>query len=242
MNTQKLIELFSKNRLEGYKSKKEHEQNLSLISRISHKLGILEIIIRNRIDKIMNSKDKEWLFHLPNEIVLDDNKKLEHNTLISKQSFGFWIKVAQSYKIHSCAFSEYFLKNLNFKKYYVKNRNRVGRNPISIHQKADLLLVLLKVIRNRAFHFENLLKINADGKPRLSAKLNFNNAFVIVSIEPKNIEIFLDDILKSFDKKLLKYAKNKKVARSLALKSSKIILKSRLKNKRFKKINSRILD
>lgn len=209
MNTQKLIELFSKNRLEGYKSEKEHEQNLSLISRISHKLGILEIIIRNKIDKVMSDKDKNWLFALPDEIILDDGKGVikEHNALISKQSFGFWVKVAEFYKIHSCAFDNEFLKNLDFKKYYSGNKNRVGRNPITLYQKADLLLVLLRIIRNRAFHFENLLKINMDGKPRLSAKLNFNKAFVIASIEPKNIENFLNDILKSFDEKLLKYAR-----------------------------------
>ena len=112
MDKNKLIELFSQDRLDGYKNTKEHEQNLSLISQISHKLGILEIIIRNRIDKIMSDKDKKWLFALPADIVLDDdNSKIkEHNALVSRQTFGFWVKVAQQYKIHSCAFNEEFLK------------------------------------------------------------------------------------------------------------------------------------
>lgn len=210
MNTQKLIELFSKNRLEGYKSEKEHEQNLSLISQISHKLGILEIIIRNRIDKVMSTKDKEWLFALLADIVLDDDngKIKEHNALVSRQTFGFWVKVAQQYKIHSCAFNEEFLESLNFKKYFSRNHKKLNKSPLANYQKAYALLLLIRNIRNRAFHFENLLKILPDGRPRLSAKVTFTKSYGVFSVMPDMIVIFLDDILKSFDENLIKYAKN----------------------------------
>lgn len=210
MREQSLIEFFSYARISGYASIKEHEENLCLISQISHKLGILEIIIRNRIDKVMSAGDESWLFALPSEIILDDDesKIKEHNALVSRQTFGFWVKVAECYKIHSCAFNKEFLESLDFKKYYDKNRNRIGRNPVTLHQKAYLLFLLLRTIRNRAFHFENLLKINIDGKPRLSAKLSLKDSFVIVAIEPKQIVNFLDDILKSFDENLVEYAKN----------------------------------
>lgn len=209
MREQSLIEFFSYARISGYASIKEHEANLRLISQISHKLGILEIIIRNRIDKVMSAGDEGWLFALPSEIILDDDesKIKEHNTLVSRQTFGFWVKVAECYKIHSCAFNKEFLESLDFKKYYSRNKNKVGKNPINDYQKAHALLLLLRAIRNRAFHFENLLKININGRPRLSIKATFFKSFGFFSIEPSKIIDFLDDILKSFDENLVGYAK-----------------------------------
>lgn len=62
-----------------------------------------------------------------------------------------------------------------------------------------LILQLIKNIRNRTFHNKNLLKIQKNGLPRLSAKVVFeNNDFAIKRISPDKIVEFLDDILKSF--------------------------------------------
>lgn len=211
MREQSLIEFFSYARLSGYASIKEHEENLRLISQISHKLGILEIIIRNRIDKVMSAGDESWLFALPSEIILDDDdesKIKEHNALVSRQTFGFWVKVVECYKIHSCAFNKEFLESLDFKKYYSRNHSKLNKSPLSNYQKAYVLLLLIRNIRNRAFHFENLLKILPDGRPRLSAKATFKKSHGVFSVMPNMIVIFLDDILKSFDKSLIEYAKS----------------------------------
>ncbi len=48
--------LFSTPRLRGYTSPVEHEANFSLIGRISHKIGILEVVIRNQIDSVLLEK------------------------------------------------------------------------------------------------------------------------------------------------------------------------------------------
>ena len=50
------FKLFSKIRLNGYVNTQEHEENLALISTIAHKIGILEIILRNKIDFLLSQK------------------------------------------------------------------------------------------------------------------------------------------------------------------------------------------
>lgn len=66
-------------------------------------------------------------------------------------------------------------------------------------QKSRILLQLAKNIRKRAFHNENLLKMQQNGLPRLSTKVDFeNNDFAIKRISPDKLVEFLDDILKSF--------------------------------------------
>ena len=53
----------------------------------------------------------------------------EHDILISRQTFGFWIRVVEHYKIHSCAFDKEFLDGF-FKKYYEKNKERLNKIPL----------------------------------------------------------------------------------------------------------------
>ena len=60
---------------------------------------------------------------------------------------------------------------------------------------------LIRVIRNRCFHWENLLKTRTNkGEvyPRITTE--FRGTFI--GIAPQNIEIFLIDVLKSFDEGL----------------------------------------
>lgn len=85
------IELFSQSRLNGYANPQEHEQNLYLISHIAHKIGILEIIIRNKIDFLLSQKDSQWL----EKIVLQNQSR---DSLISAQNLGFWLKVVDFIK------------------------------------------------------------------------------------------------------------------------------------------------
>ena len=61
------------------------------------------------------------------------------------------------------------------------------------YQKAGLILHLLRNLRNRAFHFENLYKLNIDNQPRLSAKL-YKPKFVI-NLETDKIQVFLNDLI-----------------------------------------------
>ena len=127
----------------------------------------------------------------------------EHDILVSRQTFGFWIRVVEHYKIHSCAFDKEFLDGFSFKKYYEKNKERLNKIPLSNYQKAYGILLLTKSIRNRAFHFENLLKLRAFGVPRLSVRVDFSKEkFYYFNIKPNMIIRYLDDILQGFDKNL----------------------------------------
>ena len=71
MDEKKYIELYSQARLNGYSSTQEHEQNFQMLDKIASKLGRIEIIIRNRIDRKMSQGNKDWLFNLPDHIHLD---------------------------------------------------------------------------------------------------------------------------------------------------------------------------
>ena len=196
MDSEKYIDLYSQSRLNGYSSIDEHEQNFQMLDKIASKLGRIEIIIRNRIDRKMSRSNKDWLFNLPEHIHLDaSDETQDHDTLVSRQTFGFWIKVVEHYKIHSCAFNKEFLDNFSFKKYYEKNKERLNKKELNNYQKAYAILLLTKSIRNRAFHFENLLKILANNRPRLSVKATFKKNQAIFSIMPNKIIDFLNDIL-----------------------------------------------
>ena len=63
------------------------------------------------------------------------------------------------------------------------------------YQKAKLLIYLLRNLRNRAFHFENLYKLNNDNQPRLNAMLNKNKQVFIINLETAKIQIFLNDLI-----------------------------------------------
>ena len=132
MNREKYIELYSSPRIDSYSSIDEHETNFEMLGSIAPKLAKIEIIIRNRIDRKMCEKNRDWIFGLADSIGLDDDKGRirEHDILVSRQTFGFWIRVVEHYKIHSCAFDKEFLDGFSFKKYYEKNKERLNKIPL----------------------------------------------------------------------------------------------------------------
>ncbi|EEA8818564.1 hypothetical protein G4F72_001327 [Campylobacter upsaliensis] len=200
-------ELFSKNRLQGYADTQEHEQNLYLIAQITHKIGILEIIIRNKIDSLLTSHNPHWLEATDFK---DDLQKHTRDAIISRQSLGFWVKTADFHNIHAAIFHTGFLETLDFKKYYRKNKNRFNRTMNLRHyHKAKAILLLLRLIRNRAFHFENLYKFVGNGYPRLNIQIiNKRNEGIYIAILPSKIIDFLNDVLMSFHIDLVYYAEN----------------------------------
>lgn len=203
MSEEKYIELFSKARIDSYSSIDEHEANFEMIDKIASKLTRIEIIIRNRIDRKMCEKNQYWMFDLPGDIKLDsdDGEIKDHDILVSRQTFGFWVKVARHYKIESDVFEKNYLNNLSFQKYcqFNHDKDRGKKRPFRRWQKSRIVLQLAKSIRNRAFHSENLLKMQKNGLPRLSVKVDFENKdFAIKRINPNKLVNFLDDVLESF--------------------------------------------
>lgn len=179
MLLEKQYKLFSQKRLDIYKSPQQHKENLLLISHISVKIGLLELITRNKIANLLN---------------------ITNNKFISKQTLGFWYNLMECTKIHNELIS---LNHLNFKDYSSFNKKDKMRN----YQKVKVAYSLIRTIRNRAFHFENLFKANANGTPRLSTCLLFGKTKILVGIETHKIEQFLDDMLNCFDSEIKDYIK-----------------------------------
>ncbi|MGX2971662.1 hypothetical protein [Helicobacter sp. T3_23-1059] len=192
----KICELFSHRRISSYDNINQHFENFALIGSIAENLGIAEVLLRNKIDSVMSGIDLAWLDNLPNDIELETPKEpnLARDKIISIQSLGFWVRVAERYKIESKLFEKAFLDNLDFKRYYVRNVNDFKNgSKVRYYQKANLLLHLLRNLRNRAFHFENLYKLNNYNKPRLSAR--FNNPKIVINLETAKIQVFLNDLI-----------------------------------------------
>ena len=104
MNKNKQIALFSHKRLQGYESTEQHRQNFLLIQRLCAKIGLLEIITRNKVAQILQIADDEF---------------------VSKQTLGFWGDKINECKIHNALVN---LAHIDFKKYSKFNRKDKMRN------------------------------------------------------------------------------------------------------------------
>lgn len=202
ISLQEAKRLFSKERISSYENLQQHFDNLALIGAISEKLGIAEILLRNKIDFIMSQNTTLWLENLPTELESSIDKSLQKHKIISTQSLGFWLKVIDFYKIHSQLFSYDFLEDLNFKRYYERNANRFkNKANLQNYHKASLLVHLLRNLRNRAFHFENLYKLNEYNKPRLIASIrDEKGSLCVINLRTDKIQIFLGDLISEFRK------------------------------------------
>lgn len=198
----RLHTLFSKVRISSYDSTNQHFDNFRLIAQISKNLGVAEVLLRNKIDFVMRRLDSAWLGNLPSAIKLDKPKNEPnptHDKLVSIQSLGFWLKVTEHYKLESKLFDKVFLDNLDFRRYYTKNTNHLKNGSgLRRYYKANLLIHLLHNLRNRAFHFENLYKLNNNNKPRLSAKLH--KPKIIINLEASKIKVFLKNLIDDLSK------------------------------------------
>ena len=205
-STDRLHTLFSKGRIVSYDSTNQHFDNFKLIAQISENLGIAEVLLRNKIDSVMYGLDSAWLDNVPSKIEIDKPKNElnpTHDKLVSFQSLGFWVKVVEHYKIESKIFDKAFLDNLDFKRYYAKNANRFkDKANLQNYQKANLLIHLLHNLRNRAFHFENLYKLNNHKQPRLNAcvKNDSKTSICIINLETAKIQVFLNDLIDELSK------------------------------------------
>ncbi len=91
--------LFSRQRLQSYTSEREHLANFVFIGHLAHKIGLLDIIIRNKIDAILSSSSPRWIYAFKDimpafaALPAEQFERICRHELISKQGFGFWVKV-----------------------------------------------------------------------------------------------------------------------------------------------------
>ncbi|GAA8249930.1 hypothetical protein HpNP102_14770 [Helicobacter pylori] len=160
-------------------------------------------------------KGSDWVFSensLTDLINEQKKKEITHSLILSKMSLGAVIRLIFCYKLEGVILD---LKRINFKSYYPNNKNTLfinnKKNPLSSASKVHIALNLLWTIRNRAYHWENLLKTKPNNRPRITtcftglkdndrAKMPIN---MNISVEPSKIVLFLDDLIKSIGNKNL---------------------------------------
>lgn len=136
-------------------------------------------------------------------------KKSFVDILISRHSCGFWGEVLMANpNIH-------FLDNphyLNFELYNGRVLNKKDYTLIQAYNDETLRdrisFFLLKNLRNRAFHWENLLKIQ-NKNSRITAQIEYGSEKrkINFEIKPKMIERFLWDMIKATELDLKKVLK-----------------------------------
>ncbi|GAA8402293.1 hypothetical protein HpDR45_03710 [Helicobacter pylori] len=206
--------ILSKDRLDTYNSLEQYKENLKLISFITPKISSLEIYLRNALDYCLTQiKGSEWVF---NESVLtplikelkEKKKEITHSLILSKMSLGAVIRLIFCYKLEGVVLD---LRAYRFRAYYHENKDTLlikGKKRLLYNYiKAHIALNLLWTIRNRAYHWENLLKIQPNKRPRITTSFSGKtenipmDRILVIGIEPNKITLFLDDLIKSIGNK-----------------------------------------
>ncbi|WP_270982172.1 hypothetical protein, partial [Campylobacter upsaliensis] len=191
--------------------------NLKLVGKITPKIATLEIILRNKLDSKLSELDNEWIKNSNDGMIKNTREKIEereknkilsHHQYLSRMSLGTIIYLIKENRVQDSIMN---LNNINFRNYNQYNRNFFLRNGKKRNfgniYKVDIVLSLLQNLRNRSYHWENILKTtekNGKHYPRLTTKIE--NAYI--GINPQKIELFLDDLIKTFDEEILKYCQD----------------------------------
>ncbi|EAJ4252984.1 hypothetical protein FVL99_08615 [Campylobacter coli] len=214
-NTINFNELFSQIRLSSYNNDiVKHYDNLKCVGKITPKLATLEIILRNKLDNKLSEKDNDWIKNSNDENIKkskeeiehrEKNRILSHHQYLSRISLGTIIHLIKENKLQNSIMD---LKNINFRNYNQYNRNFFFENGIKLRfrntHKVDIVLSLLQNLRNRSYHWENILKTtekNGKHYPRLTTKIKNTH----IGVDPQKIDFFLSDLIKTFNEKILEY-------------------------------------
>lgn len=192
--------LLSQTRLSSYNNDiVKHYDNLKLVGKITPKIATLEIILRNKLDSKLSELDNEWIKNSNDGMIKNTREKIEereknkilsHHQYLSRMSLGTIIYLIKENRVQDSIMN---LNNINFRNYNQYNRNFFLRNGKKRNfgniYKVDIVLSLLQNLRNRSYHWENILKTtekNGKHYPRLTTKIE--NAYI--GINPQKIELF----------------------------------------------------
>ncbi|ECV2156170.1 hypothetical protein F2434_09575 [Campylobacter coli] len=208
-------ELFSQIRLSSYDNNiVKHYDNLKCVGKITPKLATLEIILRNKLDNKLSEKDNDWIKNSNDENIKkakdeiekrEKNRILSHHQYLSRISLGTIIYLIKENRMQDSIMN---LKNINFRNYNQYNRNFFLKNGKKRNfgniYKVDIVLSLLQNLRNRSYHWENILKTtekNGKHYPRLTTKIENTH----VGVDLQKIDLFLSDLIKTFNEEILEY-------------------------------------
>ncbi|GAA7461150.1 hypothetical protein ID1052_13010 [Helicobacter pylori] len=208
--------ILSRERLDTYDNLEQYKENLKLISFITPKISSLEVYLRNALDYCLTQiKGSEWVFSesaltpLIKELK-EKKKEITHSLILSKMSLGAVVRLIFCYKLEGVILD---LRAYRFRAYYHENKDTLliknRKQNLSNYAKAHIALNLLWTIRNRTYHWENLLKIQPNKRPRIATPFNGKTEnipmgrILVIGIEPNKITLFLDDLIKSIGNKNL---------------------------------------
>ncbi|EOG5832781.1 hypothetical protein ACLF07_001749 [Campylobacter jejuni] len=214
-NTINFNELFSQIRLSSYDNNiVKHYDNLKLVGKITPKIATLEIILRNKLDSKLSEQDSNWIKNSNDENIKkakdeiekrEKNRILSHHQYLSRISLGTIIYLIKENRMQDSIMN---LKNINFRNYNQYNRNFFLKNGKKRNfgniYKVDIVLSLLQNLRNRSYHWENILKTtekNGKHYPRLTTKIENTH----VGVDLQKIDLFLSDLIKTFNEEILEY-------------------------------------
>ncbi|WQS60064.1 CAAX protease [Helicobacter pylori] len=208
--------ILSRERLDTYDSLEQYKENLKFISFITPKISNLEIYLRNALDYCLTQiKGNEWVFNENSltpliEELKEKKKEITHSLILSKMSLGAVVRLIFCYKLEGVVLD---LRAYRFRAYYHENKDTLliknRKQNLSNYAKAHIALNLLWTIRNRAYHWENLLKTKPNNRPRIATPFNGEtenipmDKILVIGIEPNKITLFLDDLIKSIGNKNL---------------------------------------
>ncbi|WP_147288582.1 hypothetical protein [Helicobacter brantae] len=206
------ISILSPKRLEGYEGSIErHYENLFLAFQSGKRIATLEIYLRNKLDFCLREIEGEDWIKSEKSLCLIKQKThiplpaLYPHQILSSLMFGELIGLINAYGIKHYMFD---LRDFDFRKYHWSNRNYGYINgkkvAFSNIDKNAIVLNLIRNIRNRAFHWENLFKVtkkdNGDIFPRLTHKENNST----IGVMPEMILEFLDDLIDCIGNEVIK--------------------------------------
>ncbi len=138
----------------------------------------------------------------------EKKKEITHSLILSKMSLGAVIRLIFCYKLEGVILD---LRAYRFRAYYHENKDTLliksKKRLLYNYIKAHIALNLLWTIRNRAYHWENLLKIQPNNRPRITTSFSGKtenipiDRILVIGIEPNKITLFLDDLIKSIGNK-----------------------------------------
>ncbi|ULO01365.1 hypothetical protein AVANS_0735 [Campylobacter sp. RM5004] len=225
-NDLKLEDLISTQRLSYYKDINEHFDNLIFISKLTPKIATIEICIRNIFDMhypkdwIIQSQDSE----IQKQVKIiqhryKNNNNINHEQYLSNLTFGSIVYLIKSkgLKYHL------FFNNvniINFKDYSNSNKKyyKTEKRPKNKFTDQDVFIIILNLlveIRNRSYHWENMLKtkIDINNSNKILPRISTNIRNTTIGIMPEKIITFLDDVLDMINpniKQFLNIQKNKR--------------------------------
>lgn len=209
---QSLENLISKERIKSYGSVEKHFENLYLIARITPKIASIEIALRNTLDFCLKQNNQDWILqnisnmikNIREDITRKDKNALEHHQILSRLTLGNVIQIILEYKLQNKMFN---LQEFDFTLYSPSNRNfgiiNEQKVDFSNIDKVNIVLSLLQNIRNRSYHWENLLKIR-ESKGKYFPRITTKQHKTFIGIEPMHICLFLDDLLRVFNNDMVK--------------------------------------